>query len=335
MEQPPSISVLVVDEHAKECEVRTGALRREGYSVESALFEEGPRKAGTGAYTVVLCDGITGMGARTIRLITREAPHVPVIAVVRAGNAPEAHRARAMGATEIVTQPFGIHDLPLAIERAMRAAGIWNRTCHRIRVAAEADETALDALLSAMRTKAADPHEDPERIATYAMELASRMHLPEELQKDVARGALLHDVGKLAIPDAILLKPAPLSNAEWVEVQAHPIIGYRMCAAIPALRPAAEIVLHHHERWDGCGYPDGLAGQEIPLGARIVAIAAAFDAITAGRSYRQAATVDEARKEIARCAATQFDPDLADAFLAVPEARWQTLLDLFIPLRTQ
>lgn len=329
MQQPSAISVLVVHDSELARTTLATMLAREGYSVDVSSFAEGPQRAATGKYSIVLCDGATGMGAQAIRLITREAPHVPVVAVVHVGDPLQEHRARAMGATEVAAYPFGVHDLPIAIERALHSAGLWNRACSRTSSSGEADETALDSLLSAIRTKAADPHENPERVAAYALEIATALGLPDDLQADIARGALLHDVGKLAIPDAILLKPAPLTQAEWQEVQAHPVIGYRMCARIPTLRKAAEIVLHHHERWDGLGYPDGLFGMQIPLGARIVAAAAAFDAMTAGRAYRNGVSVKEALEEIARCAATQFDPQIAAAFAAVPEAQWRGLISSF------
>ena len=331
MEWPSSIVILAADDRPEERAALAAALRREGYSVDAVSLSEVLDTVARGGYSVVFCDSTTGTGARAIRLITTQAPHLPVVGIVSAGSTLEAHRARAMGATEIVTRPFGVYDLPLAVERALRKAGMWRRTYHRIRSFAEPDEASLDALLSALRSATGDPHENPERVAAYSMELAAKLQLSEDVQQEVARGALLHDVGKLAIPDAVLLKPAPLTDAEWVEVQAHPIIGYRLCAAVPRLRHIAEIVLHHHERWDGRGYPDGLTGSEIPLGARIVSVANAFDAMTAGRAYRRAITVEEAREEIARCSASQFDPAVAQAVWDIPASRWNMLVRVFAP----
>jgi HD-GYP domain-containing protein (c-di-GMP phosphodiesterase class II) len=125
----------------------------------------------------------------------------------------------------------------------------------------------------------------------------------------------LHDVGKVAIPDAILNKPSKLDETEWNFMRQHTILGERILSAAPALRPVAKIVRSSHERWDGTGYPDGLAGESIPLAARIVAVCDAYEAITSDRCYRKARNVEEARRELVRSAGTQFDPTVVEAFL--------------------
>ena len=132
-----------------------------------------------------------------------------------------------------------------------------------------------------------------------------------------ARGALLHDIGKIGVPDAILLKPGKLTPEEWVEMRKHPQTGYTILQPIPFLAVPAEIVLSHQERIDGGGYPRGLQGDAIPIGARIFSIADTFDAITSNRPYRRGATVEAARAEIQRCAGIQFDRDCAQAFLSM------------------
>ena len=138
---------------------------------------------------------------------------------------------------------------------------------------------------------------------------------------DVARAAELHDVGKIAIPDAILAKPGPLSEDEWAFVRRHPLIGERIVLAAPALRSVSRLVRTSHERWDGTGYPDGLQGEEIPIGARIVAVADAYTAITGGRPYRAARSADEALEELRREAGTQFDPTVVEAWCAAWASR--------------
>jgi len=143
--------------------------------------------------------------------------------------------------------------------------------------------------------------------------------------EDIGRGALLHDIGKIGVPDCILLKPGPLTHAEWVEMRRHPEVGYHILSAIDFLRPAAEIVLAHQERWDGGGYPYKLRGEQIPLGARIFGIADTLDAMTSDRPYRKAATFIQARLEISRCAGTQFDPRCVDAFRQIPDAELDSL----------
>jgi len=129
---------------------------------------------------------------------------------------------------------------------------------------------------------------------------------------------LLHDIGKIGIPDAILLKPGPLTPEEWKVMHTHPEIGRRLIERIPFLRGAVPIVYSHHEKWDGSGYPRGLGGEDIPLGARIFAVVDAFDAMTFDRPYSKAITFDAAKAEIKRCAGTHFDPAVVEAFLRVP-----------------
>jgi HD-GYP domain-containing protein (c-di-GMP phosphodiesterase class II) len=142
--------------------------------------------------------------------------------------------------------------------------------------------------------------------------LAGRLGLSREELELTQLAASLHDVGKLALPEDLLRKPTPLTAPERATLEQHAQIGFRMLESL-GVDPVAESVLHHHERWDGTGYPDRLAGDEIPVGARIIFVADAYDAMTSDRPYGDRATADEALAEIARCAGTQFDPALVDA----------------------
>jgi two-component system, cell cycle response regulator len=153
-------------------------------------------------------------------------------------------------------------------------------------------------------------------VAHLAEPVARRLGLSEEELEQVRQAADLHDVGKLAIPDAILEKPGPLSPGEWDLVRGHPVVSQRILAAAPALLQIAGIVRSTHERFDGSGYPDGLAGEDIPVGARIVAVCDAFEAMTSVRPYRAALTEKQALAELRRCAGTQFDRVVVAAFLA-------------------
>jgi putative nucleotidyltransferase with HDIG domain len=143
--------------------------------------------------------------------------------------------------------------------------------------------------------------------------------------KVIARGAFLHDIGKIATPDAVLLKPGKLDAGEMTIMREHCERGYQMVRKIPFLREASEIVHAHQESFDGSGYPRGLRGEEIPLGARIFALADTLDAMTSDRPYRKAMRFEEARDEIARCAGKQFDPAIVEVFLRVPLTRWEDL----------
>jgi HD-GYP domain-containing protein (c-di-GMP phosphodiesterase class II) len=143
--------------------------------------------------------------------------------------------------------------------------------------------------------------------------------------KTIARGAFLHDIGKIAIPDAILLKPGKLTPEEMDAMREHCRLGYQIVAKIPFLADAAEIVYAHQESYDGSGYPRGLSGDDIPLGARIFAVADTLDAITSDRPYRKGRTFEEATTEIQRCEGTQFDPAIVRAFLSLPATTWEAI----------
>ena len=152
------------------------------------------------------------------------------------------------------------------------------------------------------------------RVTAIAEVIAARLGWDDE-QIDVLRiGAALHDIGKLAVPDTVLRKPGPLSQAELDHVRAHPQEGAKMLGLVGTLRAAVPCVLHHHERWDGHGYPTGSAGEEIPIEARVLAVADAYDAMTSDRPYRRALTSERAISELERCAGTQFDPDVVAVF---------------------
>jgi putative nucleotidyltransferase with HDIG domain len=181
------------------------------------------------------------------------------------------------------------------------------------------------ALTNAVEARDAYTGKHAERVAAYGLELARRVDpaLAEDPQTEF--GYLLHDVGKVAIPDGILHKPEPLAPEEEQLMRRHPVIGYDILRQVPFLEEAARIVRSHHERYDGGGYPDGLAGEEIPLAARLFAIADAFDAITTERPYRLAAPIAEARRTIAGGAGKQFDPGAVAALDALPDEVLETI----------
>ena len=184
----------------------------------------------------------------------------------------------------------------------------------RIRLAEKLEShyvETIEALGSALEAR--DPRTEAHtgRIRDLAGALAVAMRLPAEVRRAVLLGALLHDVGKIGIADSILLKPGPLDDSEWEQMKMHPLIGERMLQGIDFLDDALPSIRSHHERWDGSGYPDGRAGEDIPMAARIIAVCDAFDAMTSDRPYRKAMSVEAACDEIQRCAGTQFDPTCA------------------------
>jgi diguanylate cyclase (GGDEF)-like protein len=178
-----------------------------------------------------------------------------------------------------------------------------------------AREQARDVLMRTMQAKQPGLRHHASEVAQLAIAVGRRLGMSGEELDEIARAAELHDVGKVGIPDAILDKPTALDATEWAFMYQHTILGERILNAAPALRPVARIVRSSHERWDGLGYPDGLRGEEIPRGARVVAVCDAFEAMTSDRAYRPARSLEAACRELRAMAGTQFDPDVVEAFL--------------------
>jgi two-component system cell cycle response regulator len=183
------------------------------------------------------------------------------------------------------------------------------------RSAARTSETR-DVLMRILRERQPELHEHLNQVAELARATGSRLGLMREALDEVARAAELHDIGKMAVPDAILDKPGPLDEDEWAFMRRHTMIGESILSASPALVPVAKLVRSSHERFDGTGYPDGKAGDDIPLGARIVAVCDAYDAMTSDRAYRSAMSGEAAIEELRRASGSQFDPAVVEAFIA-------------------
>jgi putative nucleotidyltransferase with HDIG domain len=184
----------------------------------------------------------------------------------------------------------------------------------------------LENLMTALDLRDVETFGHSQTVAKYAQVLARIMGLRDEGRlDDIHKGALLHDIGKIAIPDAILKKPGALSAGEWEKIRLHPGLGFGLIREIKMVRVIGEIILHHHERCDGTGYPGGLKKNRIPLEARIFALADALDAITAHRPYRRARDFKAARAEILRGSGTHFDPDVVEAFLSLKPEKWEKI----------
>ncbi len=181
----------------------------------------------------------------------------------------------------------------------------------------------LRALVAALDTRDSETGGHSERVTMIALSIGHQMKLDQKLIQQIHWGALLHDVGKIGVPDQILRKPGPLTEEEWKIMRAHPQIGFQMLQGIPFLQPVLDVVLHHHERFDGSGYPSGLAGENIPLSARIFSVADTFDAMTNDRPYRKAFSQDEAVVEIQQCVNKQFDAEVVAAFKIAFEQGWK------------
>jgi len=186
-------------------------------------------------------------------------------------------------------------------------------------------DITLEALGDALDLKDAETEGHSKRVTGFTIAIARAMGLPQDRVRVIARGAFLHDVGKMAIPDAILRKPGRLSPEEQEIMRQHARLGYQMLRKIPFLHEAANIVYSHQERFDGSGYPRGLKGDQIPLGARIFAVADTFDAMTSDRPYRAAQSISSGRREIERQSGKQFDPEIVKVFQSISERIWVEL----------
>ena len=308
------------------------SLRREGYEVAAA-------KTGAEAleflrrteFDIALLDSELPdrRGLDLLKAALTLRPETPFALLAWRANVEMARAALTLGASDFVTRPFPIADLPIITERNLTRQAIQRRKSGMNPLALlPSQEGALDTLLTALNGRGTEPPGHSERVTAYTMEIADRMRLSPPERYPIERGALLHDIGKIATPDRILLKTGLLTPEEWVEVKKHPVIGHQMCAPIPMLQSAALLVRHHHEKWDGSGYPDGLAGASIPLGARIFALADALDAMTSERPYRKTISLPDARAEIQRCVGSRFDPEIAAIFLAIPVSRLEQIRSL-------
>jgi putative two-component system response regulator len=282
-------------------------------------------------------------GIDLLKWIKSHDPDIDVIIVTGVVDVDTAIRSIRDGASDYVTKPFNLEEVRIVVERTLekRQLILENRTyqwrledmvtdrTHEVeklyRDLQGSYEETLQALVTALDFRDNETHGHSVRVVQYALLVAVRMGVTEPALSWIRRGAILHDVGKIGIRDAVLRKPGKLDPEEWEEMRRHPDLGHRMLRHIGFLAPALDIVLCHQERWDGSGYPRGLTGEDIPLGARIFAVVDTFDAMTSDRPYRKALALDVARKEIEDYSGRQFDPQAAEAFLAIEPEVWREI----------
>jgi HD-GYP domain-containing protein (c-di-GMP phosphodiesterase class II) len=212
----------------------------------------------------------------------------------------------------------------VALARRPSSRSRWADAQRRVDEVKSNYDSIVAVLCAALDLRDDVAHGQAKRVSELASVIAWQMGLRKEEVRRIEKAAMLHNIGKIGIADAVLAKPGPLNDAEWAEMKRHPELGHRMLQGIDFLKDAAEIVYTHHERYDGSGYPRGLKEETIPLGARIFAVVDAYDAITSYRPYRKAQPHRKAVEEIVRNSGTQFDPEVVRAFL---EAEKQGLLD--------
>ncbi len=207
---------------------------------------------------------------------------------------------------------------PVAIVQT--ATNRWMREQHaRVKEAQSGFNATLISLSKAIDLRDKDTEGHCRRVVDYSLLMGRHLRFSDEELVRLSHGALLHDIGKIGVSDTILLKPGPLTDEEWAVMRTHPELGFMMVVDVRQLERAREIILNHHERFDGKGYPRGLSGEAIPLGARVFTIADSFDAMVSDRPYRRGMSLEEARAEVRRCSGTQFDPVCVAAFDKIPD----------------
>jgi putative nucleotidyltransferase with HDIG domain len=335
--------ILVVDDEEAIREVVSTMLESRGYRCAAVsngrAAQEYVRKE---TPDLVLSDMIMPEmdGIKLLDWLRSFDPEVPVIMVTAIHDISTALEAIRRGAYDYILKPFEKDQLYHGVGRALqhRRLVIENRE-YQLNLQQKVDEQTrqlqtafvqleqsyddtLEALGSALDLKDAETEGHCQRVTAFTISIARTVPVPTNYLPVLARAAFLHDIGKMAIPDSILRKPGPLDNDEKQIMRTHCEVGFNVLTRIPFLRDAAEIVLAHQEFFDGTGYPRGLRGEQIPLGARIFSIADALDAMISDRPYRRALPMAHAREEIRRCAGTQFDPKIVEVFLSIPEQHW-------------
>ncbi len=222
--------------------------------------------------------------------------------------------------------PFDLAEIANAVDKALETREMYKlRLNHRAQLEAEVREKTRElqstyegtviALAAMIEGKDTSTLRHLFRVQEFCRLLGQSLGLPDKKLRELELGSMLHDIGKYAVPDAVLLKPGPLTDEEWVEMRKHPMYGRDFVKNIPFLAKAVDVVYCHHERYDGGGYPEGLGGEDIPITARVFSVVDAFDAIVSKRCYKEARPSSDAIDELRRCAGTQFDPRVVDAFI--------------------
>jgi putative nucleotidyltransferase with HDIG domain len=341
--------ILVVDDDGSVLEIISSMLTNAGYECRTVTSGQKAIAAlqADGNYALLLCDlAMEDMdGFAVLERVKRLQANMPVVMVTAVHDISVALNAIHAGAYDYLLKPFEREQLIATVRRALEnrrltlenisyrnnlEALVLARTGLLERAMKDLERSyslTLEALGDALDLKDAETEGHSKRVTAFTMAIARAMELPQDRRDIIARGAFLHDIGKMAIPDAILRKPGRLTPEEQMKMREHAFLGYQMLRKIPFLQEAANIVYSHQERYDGSGYPRGLKGDQIPLGARIFAVADTFDAITSDRPYRAAQSIPAARREIQKYAGRQFDPQVVETFMSIPDDLWQELRD--------
>jgi len=342
---PAKILLIVRDPGRRETQAR--ALARLGADIRAVAVFPGP------APNPFLHEGLdllvaeprlfAGDRVRTIQTLKKDRPGLGVVLLAEKVDNALALRLLRDGVIDIVVCPDNNLHLVSAAAHLLKKKDLREKivilrarlrklkaeesqNLHRAHELEEVYDTTIENLMTALDLRDVETYGHSQTVAKYSQVLAGILGVRDRSALDhIRKGALLHDIGKIAIPDVILKKPGSLNGDEWDKIRLHPALGFGLIKEIKLVHEVGNIILHHHERYDGTGYPSGLKEEVIPLEARIFALADALDAITSHRPYRRPRDFKAARREIQRVSGSQFDPVIVDAFSSLDLAEWEKI----------
>ncbi|MGI8789134.1 MAG: HD domain-containing phosphohydrolase [Pyrinomonadaceae bacterium] len=334
-------NILVIDDKPVSRKLIVEFLTSKFVCDEADSAESAHQKIHEKEYAVVLC------GSRKCEELVAQipfiSPHTVTIFISEEDCAETAVRAFRAGAFDFILKPFQLKTIEKSVKRAFEQHElkclkdryqfhlenlVAERTTEVDKALEEVENSyriTLKALVQALETRDFETHGHSERVVTFSLRLGHELGLDKDILRNLELGALLHDIGKIGVPDSILRKPAALNEEEWNKMKLHPQHGQRILRNIAFLEGARQIVSQHHEQWDGSGYPYGIRGEDIDIGARIFAVVDAFDAMVSDRVYRKGRPYKDALEELEKYAGTQFDPTIVEAFKQIPPEDWDVL----------
>ncbi len=337
--------ILIVDDEVEITEILADLLSEDYECLRAGSAEQALALLQQHEFQLVISDiTMPGMsGLDMIPHVKALAPDTVVVMISGMQTVESAIGALRLGAFDYLMKPFDLRQVEAVVKRALEhyylvvakqryenhlEELVEQRTVEldkALNSLEGAYRSTLKALTAALETRDSETHGHSERVVTYSLRLGREYGLSSVEMKSLEFGSLLHDIGKIGVPDSILRKPAKLTEEEWVRMREHPLHGQQILRGIEFLEGAARVVAQHHEKWDGTGYPFGLRQEEIDICARIFAVADAFDAITSDRVYRRGKPYEAAAQELDDWAGRQFDPKVVEAFHRVPKEDWEEL----------